>query len=83
MKQLVHGEERWHGARYHTIKPEGYTPNWDNQLWNEMVEWCVDQMGPAGSLWTMDEEIKPWYVNNAKFWFREKDDAVMFVLRWA
>lgn len=77
---LEQSEGRHNGARYYILKPEGYTPNWDNQTWNEMVEWCVERFGPTGSVW--EPGVHRWYVNNAKFWFREPDDLLMFLLRW-
>ena len=82
MKQLIQSEGRHHGARYYILKPEGYAPNWDNQIWNEMVEWCVEQFGRTGSVWDSETTCDRWYVNNARFWFRDEDDMFMFKLRW-
>lgn len=80
--KLEIGEGRVYGARYLTVKPEGYTPNWDNQIWNKMVEWCVETYGPTAhdGVWTPSMR---WYVNNAKFWFRNEKDLNWFVLRWS
>lgn len=80
---LLRSEGRHNGARYHTLKPEGYTPNWDNQTWNNMVEWCVVQFGPTGCVWDAEPYCHRWYVNNGKFWFREEEDAIMFILGWS
>ena len=82
-QRLIRSEGRHYGARYHTLKPEGYTPNWDNQIWGGMVEWAVEQFGAAGSLWDSEPHCDRWYVNNAKFWFRDEEDAIMFILRWS
>ena len=80
---IIQEEARHHGARYHLLKPEGYTPNWDNQVWNEMVAWCVECFGQAGDVWDREPVCHRWYVNNARFWFREQEDAIMFILRWS
>jgi hypothetical protein len=46
-----------------------------------MMEWCVETYGPTpvDGIWTPGSK---WYANNAKFWFREKDDLAYFILRW-
>ena len=82
-RAIIQEQGRHHGARYYTLKPEGYTPNWENQTWHEMVEWCVEQCGIAGDVWGEEGVCHRWYVNNAKFWFREQEDAIMFILRWS
>jgi len=50
--------------------------------WRDMMEWMVTTFGP-----TSKYELRPanqrWYVNNAKFWFRDAKDRDWFVLRWA
>lgn len=84
--ELTQGEGRVYGARYYTVKP---VPSWDPagdwggvDTWHKMVEWCVETYGPSAKdgVWTLGMR---WYVNNAKFWFREKDDLMYFILRWS
>jgi len=79
--ELIQSEGRVYGARYYTVEPIwAWIPGWYNQYWNDMVAWCVEEYGP-----TVTSVITPgakWYVNNAKFWFREKDDLAYFMLRW-
>jgi hypothetical protein len=79
-------EGRVYGARYYTAKP---IPSWDLDgdwggvdTWPQMVEWCVETYGPTpkDGVWTPGMR---WYVNNAKFWFRNQTDLTLFVLRWA
>jgi hypothetical protein len=47
-----------------------------------MIEWCVDVFGPSAETGVWQPGAR-WYANNAKFWFREEEDAVMFVLGWS
>ncbi len=78
-------EGRVYGARYWTVHP---VPSWDLtydwggiDAWNSMVEWCVETFGPTAK----DGVFTPgqrWYVNNAKFWFRNEADRDWFLLRW-
>jgi len=64
---------------YHQV-----TPIISGEEWNKMIAWCVSTYGPSGTpgapgVWTPGDR---WYVNNAKFWFREKPDCEWFLLRW-
>lgn len=46
-----------------------------------MIAWVVETFGPTA----LDGVFTPgqrWYVNNAKFWFREEKDLLIFLLRW-
>ncbi len=83
--QLELLEGRVFGARYYTVKP---VPSWDLyqdwggvDRWNDMVAWCVETFGPTpkNGIWTPGSR---WYVNNAKFWFRNEADQTLFVLKW-
>ena len=75
-------EGRVYGARYLTIKPIDFIPNWDNQTWNTMTAWCQNTYGPTpeDGVWTPGAR---WYINNSKFWFRNESDLAMFILRWS
>jgi len=46
------------------------------------MEWCVTTFGPTpvDGVWTPGGR---WYANNAKFWFRDKEDMLVFVMRWS
>lgn len=75
-----------YGAQYHSIRPDfpGHAPTWFKPEWNTMIEWCVDTFGPSGTedkpgVWTPGAR---WYVNDARFWFREEYDRAWFLLRW-
>lgn len=79
-------EGRVYGARYYTIKP---IPSWDPDgdwggvdTWNSMVEWMVATFGPTpeDGVWVSGQR---WYVNNARFYFRNEQDRDWFILKWA
>jgi len=80
--QFEHDEGRIHGARYYTVKP--LFEHWlsDNTIWRDMTEWCVDTYGASAEMgvWTPGAR---WYANNSKFWFRDEEDKLMFVMRWS
>ena len=70
------------GQNYYTIYPvmlEWRQSNSD--IWNSMVEWCVNTFGPTSKngVWELGGR---WYVNNTRFWFRDEQDQLLFVLRW-
>lgn len=71
-----------HGARYWTVHPV-IEPVWDQdpEIWHKMMQWMLDNFGPsaANGVWTPGY---PWYANNARFWFRNEADMLLFVLRW-
>lgn len=78
-------EGRVYGARYHTVKPVfdfSDIMSLENVTWRTMTEWCVTTYGPTpeDGVWTPSAR---WYVNNAKFWFRNEKDLTMFILRWS
>jgi hypothetical protein len=51
----------------------------DNPEWNTMLSWCVENFGPTYDV----EPAQRWYVNNARFWFREQQDFEWFALKWS
>ncbi len=79
------GEGRVYGARYYTVEPVAAWPY--NIDWYSMIDWVEETFGPSkGSIW-FDKNIAPeagqrWYVNNSKFWFRNKKDLEWFILKW-
>jgi hypothetical protein len=50
--------------------------------WGDMMEWMINSFGPThkDGAWIPNQR---WYVNNAKFWFRDQKDRDWFVLRWS
>lgn len=84
--ELVLDEGQVFGARYHTVKPMyawDIEYNWHSiKPWHDMVAWCVKTYGPTpkDGIWTPGAR---WYVNNTKFWFRNQEDQVIFMLRWS
>jgi hypothetical protein len=77
--KLICEERRVSGARYFTVKPEGWLE--ETHTWREMMEWCVTTFGPSpeDGVWTAGAR---WYANNAKFWFRNQKDRDWFIIRW-
>lgn len=69
-------EGRVFGARYWTVHPIV-----EPTVWSEMMAWMVETFGPTAE----DGVFTPsqrWYANNAKFWFREEADLLVFLLKW-
>ena len=78
VEDLVLSEGTVFGSRYYTIEPIGGN-------WLDMETWCLDTFGPASTVWDgtfNSKDAGRWYMNNRKFWFREKKDCTMFVLKW-
>lgn len=82
---IERSEGRVFGARYWTVHPViswDLAGDWGNiDSWNKMMEWMVETFGP-----TADDGVftpgQRWYANNAKFWFRNEEDLLVFLLRW-
>ena len=80
-RNLVFDTGTVYGARYYTVKPEGY-------VWAELEEWCTTTFGShGGAIWGADPNKAPlpnerWYMNNSKFWFRNEKDRNWFTMRW-
>lgn len=66
-------ETKLHGARIYGARPQGGS-------WFEMELWCMERFGSAGSIW--DEKIERWYMNDQTFFFRDKQDLTIFLLKW-
>jgi len=70
-----------YGRTYYCVEPDTFLIPWP-----EMEQWVIETMGPSTtSIWggsppKLDER---WYANSAKFWFRDEQDRVLFLLRWA
>lgn len=75
-KALEYSDGRVYGARYLTVHPL------NGARWNDMMEWMVKTFGPTAhdGVWTPGMR---WYANNAKFWFRNEQDKMLFVLKWS
>lgn len=68
------------GHEYLTVAPMNAEGKW-----SDMMAWMVEIFGTSGTpenpgCWSPDQR---WYVNNAKFWFRNEKDFNWFVLRWS
>lgn len=67
---------------YYVVQPIGWMNASENHQWHNMVGWCVETFGPTSDdgVWTAGQR---WYVNNARFWFKEEKDRDWFILRWS
>ena len=79
VEELKLTEGTVYGSRYYCVEPVGGS-------WIEMQEWCLNQFGNSGKhIWGSNEVPAPqerWYMNNRKFWFRDEQDRLMFVMKW-
>jgi len=81
VSDLVLSEGTVYGSRYYTVEPIGGN-------WLEMEKWCGKTFGPGSTkVWQHDMSKAPapelrWYMNNRKFWFRDEQDRMIFVLKW-
>jgi hypothetical protein len=66
------------GKEYLTVAPMNA-----EEYWNDMIEWMVTTFGPLDDIKGTFTPNQRWYVNNAKFWFRDQKDRDWFVLRWS
>jgi hypothetical protein len=82
MNDLILNEGTVYGAQYYTVEPKmTWDPNWYNQYWQDMENWCVKTFGSKPKL-----VITPnarWYANNGRFYFKDREDQMMFVLKWS
>lgn len=80
MREFKIGEYIWHRGIYHTIEIA------DGQSWELMdisvvLKWAAETFGQPGSAWSSSAER--YYTNSGKFFFRNKEDLTLFLLRWA
>ena len=67
-----------YGSKYYCVEPVG-------GIWREMEHWCLEHFGSVGEhIWgeKASEPAQRWYMNNRKFWFRDEQDRLIFVMRW-
>lgn len=79
VEELKLSEGTVYGSRYHCVEPVGGN-------WIDMEVWCMDTFGgPGDKIWGDNNAPEPqqrWYMNNRKFWFRDEQDQLMFVMKW-
>ena len=80
-------EGRVYGARYYTVHPVLNSNYGHSDRWNDMMTWVINNFGPCTApIWGADcapQPMQRWYVNNAKFWFRNEKDLLLFILKWS
>jgi hypothetical protein len=76
------GEFIWHYSMYHTVEPADYGP-WESI--GNILDWAADTFGKPGDPWDRewDSTGERYFINGGKFFFRDRRDLTMFVLRWS
>lgn len=64
------------GQHYHTAEPCGGN-------WESMQAWCQCNFGNPSSVWDNFSSDNRWYVNSRRFWFRDEQDLLLFLMRWS
>jgi hypothetical protein len=74
--ELILGEGNVFGKKYYTVNP-----GIKALYWHDMESWCLKTFGdtPSDGIWTPNSR---WYMNNSKFWFKDKKDLEWFMIRW-
>lgn len=62
------------GTEYISVEVDGRSHYGDYPGWLAMIDWAIATFGP---------EADRWHVSNKRFWFRDKQDAEWFLLRWS
>lgn len=78
--RLLVSEYKWQDEIYHTVQPYQIPEPYSN-MWKDMFNWCEEKFGTAGDPWA--NETARWYANSGKFWFKNDDDHILFLLRWS
>ena len=80
--ELILGQGTAFDQTYYTIYVNGRTVYGDYSIWEDMIVWATETFGPTpkDGVWTPNAR---WYVNNARFWFKEERDREWFLLRWS
>jgi hypothetical protein len=73
-------EEAYHDTVFYTVKPIGWLMMTSTPSWDEMIQYCITTFGPSEGIWVKGER---WYVNSARFYFRDSRDRTAFLLRFA
>lgn len=81
-KECVLSQGTVYGVQYHCVEPRGIS-------WREMERWALDRFGKPGSIWDIrrPDDIAPepnsrYYMNDSKFWFKDQNDLLIFLMRW-
>lgn len=69
LRNFPYGAAQWGGETFDQSK-----------LANKMVAWCTKQFGPRNR---GAREDWRWEHINGKFWFKNEDDRLLFVLKWS
>jgi hypothetical protein len=88
LKKRVMAESRWDDTRRLELGKASNQPKWPYWVqpryynitdWHSMDRWVRDTFGDAD--WTTPGGL--WVGSDRKYWFRDKADRTLFVLRWS
>lgn len=80
MREFKIGEYIWHSCIYHTVEiADGRS--WELPDIRVMLNWATETFGEPGRVWSSTAER--YYTNSGKFFFRDKGDLTLFLLRWS
>lgn len=51
------------------------------QYWQKIEDWCFDNFGPR-NIWAQDDDSGCWCASAGKYYFRNQEDRLIFILRW-
>lgn len=69
-------ETELHGARYYVISPRESSVS--SVIMNN---WCLENFGYPGDTFSTNCDL--YYMSGGKIFFRNHEDATLFLLRWA
>lgn len=77
--------EVYNDVTWYTVEPKGGMFSQRQKWWADADTWATEHLGQGftsnpigkGSAWQLDCR---WLLNNGKFWFRDQDDMLVFVL---
>jgi hypothetical protein len=79
--KLYCSKELIFGSVYHRIE---FNITIERNIWQDMVKWNVDYFGPTQfyNLEGIPQPNQRWYVNGARFLYRDEQDLTWFILNW-
>lgn len=83
--ELVTDQRILYSRTYYTVMPlwHGFRLHNQNELWQEMCEWCRNKLGASHSwpdMWSPFRHY--WYEMDYCFWFRESQDREKFIKKF-
>ena len=68
------------GVDFENLTNSGtYNSDYFLSKYHELITWCTQVLGSLPKTLTINQR---WYFNNGIFWFCDKRDLTVFLLRW-